>query len=108
MSLMRRVILAMRGAPPEEWVQQNSLPVGGVPVPRRLLEGNIALLGSAGSGKTTLLIALLASLLRYKPSHITFRNAFIYEPKNEFVPIIRSMGLPNPIINANPLHKEGA
>lgn len=94
---------------PADWLRDNSLPIGGVPVPRRpFFEGNLAFIGGAGSGKTTLLIAILLRLALSKPSEIKCRNLFIYSPKNDLGPVLRSAGLSIPVINANPLHQDGA
>lgn len=93
------------GGPPEKWLKENSFPVGRVPVPRRLLEGNIALLGGAGSGKTTLLKAILAWLLMYKPDYMRIRNGLSYDPKNELASVLLSLAIGVRVINGNPLHR---
>lgn len=74
-------------------IYQKLLPWGGAKLDFSVLGPHFAVMGSTGSGKTlTLRMLMRAALLTYSGS-LTSR-ALVFDPKLEFYPILRAMGIP--------------
>jgi hypothetical protein len=74
---------------------------GGVGLPERCSKYHFAIIGVTGSGKTLTLRMLMQSVLpRIEPG--SGWRAFIYDPKNEFLPILDGMPLRCPMKTLHP------
>ncbi|MCK4341619.1 MAG: type IV secretion system DNA-binding domain-containing protein [Phycisphaerae bacterium] len=101
----------------EAWNRCQALPVaageprihwGGLSLPERHSDGHFCIFGATGSGKTVTLRLLMQSILPLIGRGQRGWRALIYDPKNEFWPILSGMGLPCPVITLHPYDTRSA
>lgn len=81
-----------------EQKESQSFYFGGLWLPRRELVTHAKIIGSAGSGKTNILRLYMQSILRDMGSPAYEDRALIFDPKSEFYPFFRGMGIPEEYI----------
>jgi hypothetical protein len=101
----------------EAWNRCQALPVapgepriqwGGLQLPERHSNGHFCIFGATGSGKTVTLRLLMQSILPLIGRGQRGWRALIYDPKNEFWPILSGMKLSCPVITLHPYDARSA
>ena len=78
------------GQPPEDWLLKNTVVMGGLDVPLRLMEYDTVYSGGKGTGKTTALIVQMLSHLDALIASGRPFNAGCYTPKpDDFYPLLK-------------------
>lgn len=79
----------------------------GLTLPERYSASHFVILGPTGSGKTVTLRLLMQSVLPHIRRGSDSR-AVIYDPKNEFLPLLSGMPLQCPVITLHPYDERGS
>ena len=79
---------------------------GGLVLPERCSSSHFVILGPTGSGKTVTLRLLMQSILPRIRQGSNWR-AVIYDPKNEFLPLLSGMPLHCPVLTLHPYDRRG-